>query len=250
MSATAHPLELLVRDLELRSPLSARDRSSILNLPVTTQTSEARSYVVREGDVPTQCGILVRGFAFRQKLTSDGERQIVAIILPGEALDFQHLFLRVADHSVQMMTRGEVAFVPQNDLQALMQSSPAINRAVLMKAMVEASIFREWVLNVGRRSARARIAHVLCELGVRLDRVGLARDYGYHLPMTQEELADAVGLTPVHVNRTLMALEAENLVSRTRRQISFPDWQQLRIIADFNEHYLHLKGQPTSSAGG
>jgi CRP-like cAMP-binding protein len=112
-----------------------------------------------------------------------------------------------------------------------------------VKILVEASIFREWVLNVGRRDSRARIAHLLCELAVRLNEEGLAKDYGYDLPMTQEQIADAVGLTPVHVNRTLKALEEDGLVIRTKRNISFPEWQRLRSVGDFNQRYLHLEPQ-------
>jgi CRP-like cAMP-binding protein len=142
-----------------------------------------------------------------------------------------------------MLTRGEVAFVPRSAMQDLARSRAAVGHAILVKILVESSIFREWVLNVGRRNSRSRLAHVLCELGVRLEAEGLADEYGYELPMTQEQLADALGLTPVHVNRTLKTLEAEGLIQRTKRNISFPDWNRLRTIADFNQRYLHLEPQ-------
>jgi CRP-like cAMP-binding protein len=215
----------------------------ILSLPYNLRQLEPGSYTVREAEPPTRCGVLVSGFAYRQKLTGEGARQITAILLPGDAVDFQNLFLDVADHSVQMLTRGEVAFVARADLQLLARRNAAISHAILVKMLVEASIFREWTLNVGRRDARTRLAHVLCELGIRLDALGLAEDYGYHLPMTQEELADALGLTSVHVNRTLKSLEAEHLLTRDRRKISFPDWKKLREVGDFNARYLHLEPQ-------
>jgi len=198
---------------------------------------------VREADPPEFCTVLLSGFAYRQKLTGDGARQIIAIHIPGDALDFQNLFLDISDHSIQMLTRGEVAFVPRPPMQELARSRAAVGHAILVKILVEASIFREWVVNVGRRDSRSRLAHVLCELGVRLEAQGLADEYGYELPMTQEQLADALGLTPVHVNRTLKTLEAEGLIQRTRRKISFPDWNRLRTIADFNQRYLHLEPQ-------
>ncbi|MDB5690549.1 MAG: Crp/Fnr family transcriptional regulator [Sphingomonas bacterium] len=245
MNAPRHPLELLARNLQLRSPLSLQDRAAILALPYVLRTLESGTYTVREADPPEQCAVLVSGFAFRQKLTGEGSRQIVSLQIPGEALDLQGLFLDVADHSVQMLTRGEVAFVARSDLRELARARPAIGHAIVVKILVEASIFREWVLNVGRRDSRSRIAHLLCELAVRLDSEGLATDYGYELPMTQEQLADVVGLTPVHVNRTLKALEADGLVKRTKRNISFPDWQRLRSVGDFNQRYLHLTPQPT-----
>jgi CRP-like cAMP-binding protein len=227
--------------------LSADDREAILALPYTLRTLEPSTYTIREADPPEQCAVLVSGFAFRQKLTGEGSRQIVALQIPGDALDLQNLFLDVADHSLQMLTRGEVAFIARGDLQKLARARPAIGAAILTKILVEASIFREWVLNVGRRDSRARVAHLLCELGVRLEAEGLAKDYGYELPMTQEQLADAVGLTPVHVNRTLKGLEADGLLIRTKRNISFPDWRRLRNVGDFNQRYLHLEPQKTLS---
>jgi CRP-like cAMP-binding protein len=238
-----HPLDLLVRTLELRTPLSQEDRQAVLGLSHELRTVESGSYIVREGEPPTRCGVLVSGFAYRQKITAAGIRQIIAIHMAGEAVDFQNLFLNVADHNVQMLTRGDVAFVPRKELQALARSRPVVGEAIFVKTLVEASIFREWVVNVGRRPARERIAHILCELGIRMEAMGLVKEYAYELPMTQEELGDAVGLTPVHVNRTLKALAAEGLIERDRRSISFPDWKKMRQAGEFNERYLHLESQ-------
>ena len=243
MNTPRHPLELLLRKLELHAELSEEDRQAVLDLPYTLRTLEPSTYTIREGDAPTRCFVLVSGFAYRQKLTGDGSRQIIAIHIPGEALDFQNLFLDVSDHSVQMLTRGEIADVPRAAFQELARSRSAIGHAILITILVESSIFREWVLNVGRRDSRTRLAHVLCEFAVRLEAQGLAEEYGYQLPMTQEQLADALGLTPVHVNRTIKALEAEGLIMRDKRNISFPDWQRMREVADFNQRYLHLESQ-------
>jgi len=242
-----NPLELLLENLELRSPLPEQDRQAILALPYTLKSLAPGSYAVREGEPPTGCGVLVSGFAYRQKLTGDGGRQILSIHIPGEALDFQNIFLNVADHSVQMLTRGHVALIPRADIQKIARSSAAIGHAILVSILVEASIFREWILNVGRRDAKSRLAHVLCELAVRLDAHGLADDMGYHLPMTQAELADALGLTPVHLNRVIRSLEADGLISRSKREISFPDWERMRDLADFNDRYLHLAVQESAA---
>ena len=243
MAVTQSPLDLLLRKLETHSSLSEEDRQAILSLPYTMKTLEAGSYTVREGDAPSHCAVLLSGFAYRQKLTGDGSRQIVAIHIPGEPLDFQNLFLDVADHSVQTLTRAELAIVPRAELQELARTRSGVGHAILVTILVEASIFREWVLNVGQRDARSRLAHLLCEFAVRLETQGLEEQYGYELPMTQEQLADAVGLTPVHVNRTLKALEADGLITRNRRQVHFPDWERMRGVADFNQRYLHLEKQ-------
>ena len=245
MIDSSHPLESMIRNLELRSMLSDDDRAAVLALPYTVRTLEAGSYTVREAEPPQSCGVLLSGFAYRQKLTGDGLRQIVSLHIPGDGLDFQNLFLDVSDHSIQMLTRGRVATVPRQDLQELVRSRPDVGHAVLVKILVEASVFREWVLNVGRRDARTRMAHLLCELAVRLDCEGLSNHHEYELPMTQEQLGDALGLTSVHVNRTLKALESEGLITRSKRMIGLPSWERLRLIGDFNERYLHLQTQRT-----
>jgi CRP-like cAMP-binding protein len=240
MAELASPLALMVRKLEIHTPLQPEDREALLSLPHTLKTYEPSSYLVREGETPDQCAVLLSGFAFRQKLTGEGMRQIVSMHIPGDALDFQHLFLDIADHNVQTLTRADVATIPRNALRNLARSRSAIGNAIFVSTLVEGSISREWVLNVGRRDARSRLAHLLCEFAVRLDVLGLSGDQGYELPMSQEQLGDALGLTAVHVNRTIKSLEADGLITRNRRRISFPRWDALRDLADFSTRYLHL----------
>ena len=247
MNGQASPLDLLIRKLEVSKRLSKEDREAIHALPYTLKTVEPHTYTTREGDRPTICAVLLSGFAYRHKLTGDGDRQIVSLHIPGEALDFQHLFLDVADHNVQTLTRADLAMIPRSALQQIATDRPGVGHAILVSILVEASIFREWVLNVGRRDSRARLAHVLCEFASRLDAQGLAGSYGYELPMTQDQLADALGLTPVHVNRTIKRLEAEGLITRERRFIRFPDWERMRDVADFNSRYLHLEPQAAAA---
>jgi CRP-like cAMP-binding protein len=236
-----HPLDLLVRQLGIRCTLSEDDRAAILALPYKLRSLDHGAYTVREGDLPLRCAVLVSGFAFRQKSTRSGARQILALHIPGDALDLQNLFLDISDHNVQMLTRGEVAEIAREPMQQLAMERPNVGRALLVMTLVEASIFREWVLNVGRRDSRSRIAHLLCEFAVRLESQGLAEDHAYVLPMTQEQIADATGLTPVHVNRVLKALQADGLIVRDRRRLSFPDWRRMRDEADFNDRYLHVE---------
>ena len=142
MNFTNTPLQMLLRRLEAVAGLPEEDRQAILALPHRTRTVEASTYLTREGDAPAMCGVLGSGLAYRQKLTGDGVRQIVALHIPGDALDLQHLFLDIADHSVQMLTRGEVAFVPRKDLRDLVDARPAVRQAVIASVLIEASIFR------------------------------------------------------------------------------------------------------------
>jgi CRP-like cAMP-binding protein len=243
MTASRHPLAEFLRTLERHSRLSKEDREGVMGLSFTLRALEPSSYLVREGEAPTRCSVLVSGFAYRHKLTAEGGRQIVSLHIAGEAIDFQNLFLDVSDHNVQMLTHGEVADLDRSQVQALARSCAGIGQAIIVAILVEASISREWVLNIGRRDSRARLAHLLCEFAVRLEAHGLGRENDYALPMTQDQLADALGLTSVHVNRTIKLLEAEGLMTRHRRNISFPDSQLMRRAGDFNERYLHLERQ-------
>ncbi|MET0376647.1 MAG: Crp/Fnr family transcriptional regulator [Rhizorhabdus sp.] len=235
------PLDLMVDKLSTRVVLSEADRSAILALPHELRTFDAAAYVVREGEKPrSHCDFIEKGFAFRQKLTSEGARQIVSLHMRGDFLDLQHLFLNVADHNVQALTKLNVVGIERDALQTMALERPVVARAMWVDALVDASISREWVMNVGRRDARARIAHVLCEFALRMKAAGFASDQGYELPLTQEQLADVVGLTPVHVSRMLKSLEYDGIVQRNRRFISFRDWDVVATVGDFSALYLHL----------
>lgn len=225
--------------LERRSPLGEAGREALLGLPYSLRKLPAGGHIIRDGDRPEFCALLLTGFAYRYKITGDGGRQIISIHMASEFVDLQHSFLGVADTSVQTLTEAEVAFIPRGAIEELALCNPAVGRALWIDTLIDASIFREWVVNVGRRDSRARIAHILCEFSLRLEAAGLARNHRYELPMTQEQLADAVGLTSVHVNRVLRQLGEEGLISRDRRHIVIENWARLRDAGDFNERYLH-----------
>jgi len=239
-SAFSEILGHMVAKFERRAPLSASDRAALLGLPFRLQKIDAGKYIVREGSSTAHSALIISGFAIRQKGTPEGARQIVSVHIPGDFIDLEGAFLATADHNIQALTRCEFALVPVQAILALVAEHPMIARAMWVDTLVDGSIFREWVLNVGRRDARERIAHLLCEFSRRLEAAGLGNKEGYELPMTQEQIADATGLTSVHVNRTLKAMDEEGLVVRNRRYIHIPDWERLRDVAGFNEIYLHL----------
>ncbi|HMJ92739.1 MAG TPA: Crp/Fnr family transcriptional regulator [Allosphingosinicella sp.] len=241
----------MIRRLDRLAPLRQADRETLLALPHHIRACPASQYLVRDGDEPDQCCLLLSGFAYRHKVTGEGARQIISIHMASEFVDLQNIFLDLSDHSVQALTEAEIAFVPRRALRDVALSSPAIGRALWIETLIDASIFREWVVNVGRRDSRSRVAHLLCEFSLRLEAAGLARDHCYELPMTQEQLADTVGLTPVHVNRVLRQLGEEGLIERDRRSIRIVDWSRMRNAGDFNERYLHhqLAGLAGASPG-
>jgi CRP-like cAMP-binding protein len=242
-------LARLLHKLEGHSPLEESDRRAIIALPMTLRTLDPASYLVREGDEPIYCCVILSGFAYRHKITGEGARQIIALHIPGEFIDLQNSFLEISDHNVQALTRCEVGFVPREAVQAISEAFPNVGRAFWTDTLIDASVFREWTVNVGRRTSITRIAHLLCEFALRLEAAGLSEHDRYELPMTQEQLADAVGLTPVHVNRVLKELGRLGLIERHRRAVVIPDWEKLREVGDFNARYLHLD-QASAMRGG
>jgi CRP-like cAMP-binding protein len=242
-SLNGRPLAAVVERLARRSPLSEADREALLALPHAVKTLGASTHLVRDGDHTESCTALLSGFAYRYKITGEGARQILSIHIAGELVDLQNSFLAVADHSVQMLTDGEVAVIPRQALRDLALGQPGVARSLWIDSLIDASIFREWVVNVGRRNSRARVAHILCELCLRMREAGLIDGPRYELPMSQEQLADAVGLTSVHVNRVLKQLAEEGLIHRDRRSITIDDWIRMKDAGDFNERYLHQDGR-------
>jgi CRP-like cAMP-binding protein len=241
-----HPLAPLLRRLRLHSQLASKDERSILSLPFTRASREQYSYIIREGDCAKNCAVLFSGFAERHRLSANGGRQILAIYIAGDPLNLDQLFLPTADDALQTLKASELAFIKHEHLLDLMGQRPSIARALMTTALVDASIFREWTINVGRRDARTRIAHLLCELAFRMEAQGL-RTQDMLLPLTQYHIADATGLTPVHVNRTLKAMKSDGLLSAKGGFFGFPDWRRLREIADFSPQYLHADGDGWSS---
>lgn len=236
-----HVLAPLVRKLEQWHAFGDEERAAILALPHLVRDLKAHQYVVWDGDKPQHAGLLLSGFVFRHKLAGNGARQILSIHMRGDLIDLQNSLLGAADHNVQMMTDGTLALIPIQAVVDLAYRMPAVGIAMWYDTLVDASIFREWILNVGRRDAFTAIAHLLCEFAMRAEAADIAKSAHYELPLTQEQLADAVGLTPVHVNRTLMRLEEEGHIRRNRRVIEIDDWQNLAKVADFQPRYLHFR---------
>ena len=223
-----------------RFQLDEADCAAIRSLPHSERLLERDTFIVREAEAPNNCCLLLSGFAYRHKLVRGGARQILSLHVSGEFVDLQNCLLGTADHNVQTLSRAKVAFIPQAALLDLAAARPTVGRAMWHDTMIDASIFREWVVNVGRRDSMTRIAHLLCEVGVRLGAAGLAQDDAFILPLTQEQLADATGLTSVHTNRVLQALRRDGLISLSTRALKILDWHLLRELGDFNPRYLHL----------
>jgi len=232
----------MVRKLSLLSHLSEADQEAVLALPHTVRSLAAGAYIVRDGDKPTHSCVLISGFAYRHKIVGNGGRQILSVHMSGDVVDLQNSLLGEADHNVQALSQIEIAQIPADAIRRIAFDYPAVGMAMWYDTLVDGSIHREWTANVGRRDGRTRTAHLLCEFGIRLQSAGLGSVACYEMPMTQEQLADCTGLTPVHMNRTLKALDREGVIRRTKRSVLIDDWTGLTALGDFNDEYLHMNG--------
>jgi CRP-like cAMP-binding protein len=211
--------------------------------------SEIREYpagraIVRTGTTLSASTLLIEGIVCRYKDLADGQRQIMELHVAGDFVDLHGFLLKQLDHNVGSMTPIRVASVPHDALRGITETHPHLGRMLWFSTLLDAAIHREKILSIGRRSAMARIAHIFCELLVRLRMVGLATDAGYDLPLTQADLADVTGLTSVHVNRMLKKLRDDKLLTFRGGTVTIEDWERLQRVAEFDPTYLHLERRP------
>ena len=234
------PNLLIIRKLENVLLLNDEEKQAIQNLSIKTITLHSDQNILKVGDHPTQCCLVIEGFTCAYKLTSEGKRQIISLYIPGDIPDLQSLHLPFLDINVASITPCILGFIEHDDLHSLCELYPRLSVALWRETLMSASITREWLLNNGQRPAYNRIAHLICELLVRLEAVGLATESTFDMPITQTELADATGMTHIHMNRVLQALRTDGLISNNKNQITVPDWQKLKEAGEFDPLYLHL----------
>jgi CRP-like cAMP-binding protein len=237
----------MIRKLESIFTLSDDERQALENLPMQVSVIKDHQDLVREGDQPTRSCLILSGFACTYKMTAQGKRQIVSFSIAGDIPDLQSLHLRVMDNSISTISPCRVGFITHKDLRDLCDRYPRIASAFWRETLIDASIFREWVTNVGRREAYQRMAHLLCELLTRLRAVDLVEDHTCDLPITQSEFADALGVTNVHVNRVLQQMRADGLIETKGTQLKIPDWDKLKQVGEFDPTYLHLESSQAAA---
>ncbi|KAA0125569.1 Crp/Fnr family transcriptional regulator [Methylobacterium sp. P1-11] len=221
--------------------LTDEEQAALVALPMQVAQIEANQDIVREGDRPSRSFTLLSGIACTYKSTRAGKRQVMSYHVPGDMPDFQSLYLDVLDISIATVSSCRLGFVQHETVRALLRAHPRLNEVFWRATLIDAAMVREWMLNTGRREAYARMAHLFCELVTRLGAVGLAPDRVCDLPMTQPELADALGITSVHVNRTIRDLKSAGLISLRGRRLTVHDWAGLQAAAEFDATYLHLR---------
>ncbi|GHA85183.1 Crp/Fnr family transcriptional regulator [Modicisalibacter luteus] len=238
---SSSPGTFMVRKLSSIFSLSDEEKQALHDLPMQVVPLERDQDIVRAGDQPSQCCLVLEGFTYVYKLTLEGQRQILALHVPGDIPDLQSLHLKVVDISLAPIFPCTVGFIQHEDLRRLYERYPRLTAVLWRETLVHASIHREWLLNNGQRAAYARLAHLLCELLMRLSAVGLVENDTFHLPVTQSELADATGISSVHMNRVLQALRADGLIETQGKQVHVLDLEKLKQAGGFDPLYLQLE---------
>ncbi len=231
--------------LSTYAQIDANDREAILALPIEIRTIVNNRRISYPGQADIELVVLLEGFSLRQKLTSSGHRHISAVNIAGDALNSSAMFLNDIDYEVAPVSGATVAVIPKKAALALFNERPAVFAAVFASLLVDASIAREWLLNVTRRPSGARVAHFLCEHAARMTGRGLVENKTIDLGVTQNQLADVLGLTPVHVNRTLRALELDGLINRDGRYYEINDMIALQEAGDYRPSHLRLSATTT-----
>jgi CRP-like cAMP-binding protein len=234
----AHPL---IRKLESIADLTREEKEALLSLPMVVKTFPADHDIVSIGDRPSESCLLLDGWTCRYKMLPDGGRQIMSFHIPGDVPDFQSLYLKTMDHSLGTLTPVKVALIQHRDLQHLVRRYEGLATALWRDSLIDAAIFREWMVGIGRRTAHERITHLLCEMATKLRMVQLNDGHSYPWPVTQQEVADALGLTDVHVNRVLRDLRTSGLITFARGWFKAVDWEGMKKLGQFDPGYLHVE---------
>ena len=234
--------DLLIRKFESIAPLSEADRQGLRSISGLMRQLRAYEDVVREGDRPDTVCMIVDGFACRYKILADGKRQIISFHIPGDTPDILSLFLKTMDHNLCALAPTTIAHAPHQVMFDLFARYPSLVQLFWRDTLIDAAIFREWMVGLGRLEAYPRLAHVLCELMTRMKAVGKAHGNTCPFPLTQAEIGDALGMSTVHVNRTLQELRADKLISLQSGVLHILDWEGLERACDFDPSYLHLAG--------
>lgn len=235
-------IDLFIRKLRARHHLSAEEEAALRSMRFDEQHFSRDQVMVNCGEELDHSMLLTGGFALRSKIAADGSRQIVETNIAGDFIDLHGFILRRLEHEISAASPCLVASVPHGELTRITEQLPRLTRVLWFQTLVDAAIHREWMLVLGKKRSRARVAQFFCEMHARLKIVGQASDESYRLPFSQLEIADITGMTPVHLNRSLKELREAGLVSFRNGQVVLQDLKGLIRLAQFDPTYLHLGG--------
>ncbi|MCL9997903.1 MAG: Crp/Fnr family transcriptional regulator [Erythrobacter sp.] len=234
----------LIRHLSGYSDLGNAETTLLAAACKNVREFPAGHHLIREGDDPDPVFVILDGWACGYKILPDGGRQIISFLLPGDFCDIHIAILQAIDHSIMTLTKASVASLPRAEMEVLIQAMPNLTQAFWWSQLVDQSILRSWIASMGRRKSVERVAHLMCELYIRMRNIGLASDDECKMPLTQLVLADALGLTPVHVNRVLRELKRAEVMELSQGSLKIINSSKLAEIAGFDGNYLHERIRP------
>ncbi len=234
-----------VQKLKNLADLHSADTAAITALTSNPRDYASKQDMIREGDKPGPVFVILKGWACRYKILPNGSRQIMAFMLPGDCCDLHIGILAEMDHNLQALTPCEVALIPGEQMATLLDDHPAVARAMYKSQLIDEGILRAWIVSMGRRTSAERVAHLMCELYLRSISINSTDEVAF--PISQIVLADALGMTPVHVNRILKELRVAGAMSLQRGNLVVTDPLKLVQIAGFDENYLHRRKAVTIS---
>lgn len=234
----------LVRRLRTTTGASHDDLRALQALPCTVRAYRENQTVLYDGDRPGECCIIVEGFCVRSKTIADGRRQILSIHIPGDLPDLQNLHLPSMDHDLVALSSCTLAFIAHSAIRELIRSRPSVGDIFWRDTLLDAAVFREWIVNVGQRPAHSRLAHIIVELRERLSMIGRVTGNTFPMPLTQEQIGEAMGVTSVHTNRILRQLRLEGVLEIHRGMVNILDEHKLQQLAQFDGRYLHATPNP------
>jgi CRP-like cAMP-binding protein len=237
-------IEKLLLKLRRRDDITREEEAVLRRLVATPQHVDRRRTLIREGELLDKSMLLLDGLACRYKDLRNGQRQISELHLSGDFVDLHGLTLKRLDHSIMTLTACTIAYAPHSELQAITREHPHLTRMLWLSTNLDAAIHRAWVLSLGRRTALARFAHLLCELRLRFEVIGVGDAEGYPFDLTQADLAECLGLSLVHVNRTLRELRGTGLADFRNGRVTISDFAGLARLAEFDPDYLELEKIP------
>ena len=231
----------LIRKLESLGRLFPDERESIQAMPFRPKKLAGGEEIAREGDETAECCLLVEGFLQRHSTLSTGERQMLSFHVTGDIPDLQGLHLKTMDHTLSSVGPSTVALISHGEMLRVLHKAPRLVALFWRDSLIDAAVARAWIKVLGRHVAHDRFAHLLCEIYLRLDVVGQTKDNSCALPLTQTQLGEALGISNVHINRTLQKLRQEGLVEFKNRRLTILDWEGLKRAAEFDPAYLNLR---------
>lgn len=233
-----HALATVVRKF---IDLTEDDLHAIYRVPVWVHSLLAGGEIMKDGVHLVYCCVLLDGFAIHHKTIASGKRQIISVSLPGEMSDLQNIYLSKSDHSISALSDVKIGYIRQSDMRRLLQSNPRVADVLWREAVIDTAISRGWLIRMGMGDAVLRIAHFFCEMYMRLRAAGLAKNFSVPFPFTQSQIGEALGLTDVHVNRSISTLRSSKALMVARRSLTILDWARLAELGGFDPSYLHLE---------